>query len=108
MKKVFIVPLLILILLIFLTSNQLLAQTQKQTWWWHPMMNRWWGFPVGFMMIFPILIVITLLWLILKGPGRKDLPIYGTETAMDILKKRYARGEITKEEFLGMKKDLEE
>jgi len=109
MKKTLIVPLLILVLLlIFLTSNPLLAQTEEQTWRWHPMMNRWWGFPAGFMMIFPLLIVIILLWPILKGPGRKELPIYRTETAMDILKKRYARGEITKEEFLEMKKDLEE
>lgn len=29
------------------------------------------------------------------------------ENAIDILKKRYARGEITKEEFEAMKKDLE-
>jgi len=29
------------------------------------------------------------------------------ETSIDILKRRYARGEITKEEFEQMKKDLE-
>ena len=71
-------------------------------------MNRWWGFPPGFMMIFPLLVVIILLWSILKDPERKEFPIYRTETAMDILKKSYARGEITKEEFLEMKNDLEE
>ncbi len=71
-------------------------------------MERWRGFPVGFVMIVPLLIAIILLWPIFKGSGRKEFPIYRTETAIDILKKRYARGEITKEEFLEMKKDLEE
>ena len=34
------------------------------------------------------------------GSSRRD--------ALDILKERYARGEITREEYLDMKKDLEE
>lgn len=36
-----------------------------------------------------------------KGPGTRQ-----SETTLDILKKRYARGEITREEYERMKKDI--
>jgi putative membrane protein len=32
---------------------------------------------------------------------------YETETALDVLKKRYAAGEISREEYLEMRRDLE-
>ena len=72
----------------------------------------------GGMWIMPIvcmlgmMLVAGILFLIFRGgccgwaagPGR---PTNGTEDALDILKKRYARGEITKEQFEQMKKDIE-
>ncbi len=42
-----------------------------------------------------------------QGSDRHHNESTGPETALDILKKRYAKGEITKEEFEQMKKDLE-
>lgn len=86
----------------------LLAQTGDQTgrWGWHPMMN-WWGFPMGFMMLIPVVVVILLLWPLFKGAGRQELPSVRAETALDIIQKRYARGEISREEYLSMKDDLE-
>jgi putative membrane protein len=39
-----------------------------------------------------------------RDDNRENRP---TETPLDILKRRYAKGEITKEEFQQMKKDLE-
>ena len=38
--------------------------------------------------------------------GKSDSPDEA-ESALDILKKRYAKGEITKEEFEAMKQDLQ-
>ena len=56
-------------------------------------------------LIFWILILIGLVLLIKylwEGAGAKK----GEEAALEILKKRYARGEINKEEFEEKKKDL--
>ncbi|MDL5503872.1 MAG: SHOCT domain-containing protein, partial [Candidatus Methanoperedens sp.] len=56
-------------------------------------------------LIFWILVIIGLVLLIkyLWGGGRTKR---GEESALEILKKKYARGEISKEEFEEKKKDL--
>ena len=60
---------------------------------------------------FWVLIIILIIWAISNGSRRHYIPPppYPPhhETALDILKKRYAKGEITKEQFEQMKKDLE-
>ncbi len=56
-------------------------------------------------LIFWILVIIGLVLLIKylwEGSGAKR----GEESALEILKKKYARGEISKEEFEKKKKDL--
>jgi putative membrane protein len=59
-----------------------------------------------FSMIFWLLIlggfVSMVVWLI----RRSGTPTGGAETPLDIVKKRYARGEITRDEFEQMKRDL--
>lgn len=69
------------------------------------------GFGSGwmiFMLIFWILIIAGLVllvkWLIDRGRGAT--PSGDSESALDILKKRYARGEIDKKEFEEKKRDL--
>jgi putative membrane protein len=68
------------------------------------MMN---GYGGGFMwLIIPVLIGVVIYFLLqaskAKGPNGSVM-----ETPLDILKKRYAKGEIDKAEFDRMKKDLE-
>lgn len=64
------------------------------------------GYGYGMMIlegIFWILVIIGLVLLIkyfLEGGAKKE------ESALEILKKKYARGEISKEEFEEKKKDL--
>lgn len=73
---------------------------------WH------WGFG-GFWFILPIAIILwgMLIWgivaLIRRGKrGYWYRYHHESESALDILKKRYARGEITKEEFEDKKKAI--
>jgi len=72
-----------------------------------------WGHMMGgtvMWVIFPVIVLIVLgfvIYFILQSSREKSSGSPSTmETPMDILKKRYAKGEITKEEFDRMKKDL--
>jgi len=76
-----------------------------------------WMWPMGGMWIFPMImfvIMIIILFVFLGrwsrppwwGPGEHHRESRESETALEILKKRYVKGEVTKEEFEQMKKDL--
>jgi putative membrane protein len=59
------------------------------------------GYGMYFGMIFWVLVLIGIVALVvwaIQRPRGADF-VTGKETALDILKKRYARGEINKEEF---------
>ncbi len=64
------------------------------------------------MMIFWTVLTITILIWLFKTIQNRSSELIPTalkhETALDILKKRYARGEINKEEYDKIKKDLQE
>jgi len=87
--------------------GSLLAQGRMYEWHWemHPMW--WWGWGIGMMammFLFWVLVIFCLIvairWLLGKGRVERS------DTALQILRERYARGEINKEEFETRKKDL--
>jgi putative membrane protein len=68
-----------------------------------------WGFGWWGMMFFWIIVIIGVVFLVkwLVEQGRTDRKTSESgESPLDILKKRYAKGEIDKEEFEQKKKDL--
>jgi putative membrane protein len=70
----------------------------------------WFGFGFGF--IFMILFWGIIIWLIvalIRGLSKHNQPGVETKnkTPLEILKKRYAKGEIEKEEFEEKKRNLE-
>jgi putative membrane protein len=66
-----------------------------------------WGMGFGwlFMVLFWALVIVGVVF-IFKMISDRSRPAEKGETALDILKKRYAKGEITKEDFERMKDDL--
>lgn len=71
--------------------------------------GQWGGFP--WMWIFPLIFLIALLILLFRRGGS---PMCGShsaqgkeESARELLDRRYARGEITREEYQQMKRDFE-
>ncbi len=71
------------------------------------------GFGMGFGWIFWLIIIGVAIWAVVRLTSHSSTQhtILGgstvsQETPLDILKKRYARGEITEDEFKEMKRNL--
>ena len=102
-----------LILLTFIPWNVAMARGDRYD-DWHMgtrMMGNWgMGWFGGiFMILFWVIIIVGLVifvrWLI-QTTGRKDLAANSSSNALEILKERYARGDIDKGQFESMKRDL--
>jgi putative membrane protein len=66
------------------------------------------GFGMGWWWIIGLILVAALIWTVIRPPGQNN-NLNNTanhKSPLDILKERYARGEIDKEDFEQRKKDL--
>lgn len=88
------------VLFVLLQSAPALAQPQCFWGWGH--MGGW-----GFMMFFWLIILAVLVYGIFSFSRNRGGGAQTGGKALDILKERYARGEISREEFERMKKDIE-
>ena len=64
------------------------------------------GFGGGVMWIFWILLVVVILWAVKTAAGSGTNSAGKQRSALDILKERYAKGEIERDEFEQKRKDL--
>ena len=75
---------------------------------WGHMMYYGHGYGGMFMGIILLIVIGLLIYFIFQAQKTKGQTSTQNESHQDILKKRYAKGEITKEEYERMKKDLED
>lgn len=72
----------------------------------------WWGWGAGiggfFVLLFWVAVIVLVVWLITRFSRHGLDGSRGRKTPLDIVRERYARGEISREEFEQIKKDLSE
>jgi putative membrane protein len=109
MKRLRSVAMVVVFMVLSIFSDSVLAQGRSSGGWEHgPGMMGWFG-PFG-MIIFWIIAIVVIV-LVARGLmswGRDTPSVKSEETALDVLKKRYVSGEITREVFEEMKKDIME
>ena len=83
-----------------------------ESWGWHPMWGMWgmWGIGMGLftLLVWGLVIVSLVLgirWLLSQGRDAQGRDAR-SDPALEILRQRYARGEIDREEFEAKKRDL--
>lgn len=97
-------------LLNLLSAEAVFVQERPYDWGWgmHPMgwMGGMWGIGMMFMMLLFWFLVIAGLILAVRWFLSDQKERRGSDSALEILRQRYARGEINQEEFETKKKDL--
>jgi putative membrane protein len=71
----------------------------------YPMMD---GYGLGglFVMLFFVIFLIVVGVVVVRMLGRSDIGMHHKTDPIDTIKERYAKGEITKEQFEQLRKDL--
>jgi len=103
LKRIFSILTIILLLLTFIACAQGTYNDPMGN--WGHMMS--YGYGGGFMWIIVLVILGVVIYFLFQVSKSKDSDGSIIETPLDVLKKRYAKGEIDKEEFDRKKKDLE-
>lgn len=74
--------------------------------WWNGYMMNWYPF-MWFMMLFWLIVLIAIAYLVYRLLSGGEGAIKPLNTAVETLNERYARGEISREDYLRMKEDIE-
>ncbi len=92
-----------------LVPGMVAAQDRPYEWWggMHPMGWMWGAWGIGMMLLMLAFwgvvivgLVLGIRWLVSQGKDSRS------DSALEILRQRYARGEINKDEFEAKKRDL--
>ena len=86
------------------------AQQRPYEWEWgtHPMWWMWGAWGIGMMLLMLLFwgavivgLVLGIRWLVRQGREQRS------DSALEILRQRYARGELTRDDFEKMKKEIQ-
>jgi len=94
-------------------DRPLVVNVQGWGTWDMPMMRGGWGIVMMLLMLLfwaavIVVIIVGIRWLMTSNRSdRRTMSERETESALDVLKKRYARGDISKQEFEDMRRDIQ-
>lgn len=91
-----------LIMAIFMMGGPMMMGPGMMWGWGGP--NPWWGI-AG--MVFGLAVLVGLVLLVIWAVRQVAPPAGTAPRALEVLKERYARGEITREQYEQMRRDLE-
>lgn len=103
MKKLFLFFAIVLMQPVIAFAN---GSNDRHMGGWGHMMDC--GYGGMFMWIIFLVVIGVVIYFIVQISQKKSADISSKGTPLDILKKRYAKGEITKEKFEKMREDLED